>query len=50
MNELQIIESIINKALEKGVFTNCKEIAATLQALQSLAQKLKEDGNNSTNN
>ena len=43
MQELQIIETVINKALEKGVFTNAKEIATVLQALQTLAQKIKEN-------
>ena len=50
MQELQIIEAVINKSLEKGVFTNCKEIAQVLQALQTLAQKLQENGTNNTAN
>ena len=50
MQELQIIEAVINKSLEKGVFTNAKEIATVLQALQTIAQKLQENGNINTNN
>ena len=50
MQELQIIETVINKSLEKGVFTNAKEIATVLQALQTIAQKLQENGNINTNN
>ena len=50
MNELQIIEAVINKSLKKGVFTNAKEIATVLQALQTIAQKLQENGNINTNN
>lgn len=50
MQELQILELTINKALEKGVFTNCKDIADVLQALQSIAQKIKEHGNVDSNN
>jgi hypothetical protein len=52
MNELKTIEAIINKALSKGVFENCADIAAALQALQTLAQTIKnlESGSNSTNN
>jgi hypothetical protein len=42
MQELQIIEAVINKSLEKGVFTNAKDIAQVLQALQTIAKKLKE--------
>jgi hypothetical protein len=49
MQELQIIEAVINKALEKGVFTSAKEIASVLQALQSLAQKIQSHGSNDTN-
>ena len=48
MQELQIIEAVINKSLEKGVFTNCKEIASVLQALQTIAQKLQNNGNDDT--
>ena len=52
MKELQTLEAVINKALSKGVFENCADIATTLQALQTLAQTLKqiENGSNSTNN
>lgn len=52
MQELQLIELTINKALEKGVFVNCKDIADVLQALQSIAQKLniQENGNIDPNN
>jgi hypothetical protein len=52
MQELQIIEAVINKALEKGVFVNCKEIADVLHALQLIAQKIskQENGNINTNN
>jgi|LauGreDrversion4_2_1035121.scaffolds.fasta_scaffold1920216_2 hypothetical protein len=50
MQELQIIEAVINKSLEKGVFTSAKEIASVLQALQSLAQKIQSNGSNDTNN
>jgi hypothetical protein len=50
MQELQIIEAVINKSLEKGVFTSAKEIASVLQALQSLAQKLQENGTNNPAN
>lgn len=50
MQELQIIEAVINKSLEKGVFTSAKEIATVLQALQTIAQKLQSNGNNDTNN
>jgi hypothetical protein len=42
MQELQILESVINRALEKGVFTSAKDIATVLQALQTIAKKLKE--------
>ena len=48
MQELQIIETLINKSLEKGVFTTAKEIATVLQALQTLAQKLQSNGNDDT--
>ena len=48
MQELQIIETVINKSLEKGVFTSAKEIAQVLQALQTLAQKLQNNGNDDT--
>jgi hypothetical protein len=48
MQELQIIEAVINKSLEKGVFTNAKEIATVLQALQTIAQKLQSNGNDDT--
>jgi hypothetical protein len=41
MQELQILEAVINKSLEKGVFNNCKEIASVLQALQTLAMIVK---------
>ena len=50
MQELQIIEAVINKSLEKGVFTNCKEIASVLQALQSLAQKVQQNERNTNTN
>lgn len=50
MEELRIIEAVINKSLEKGVFTTAKEIATVLQALQTLAQKLQNNGNDSTAN
>lgn len=52
MKELQLLEAVINKALSKGVFENCAEIAKTLEAIQTLAQTLKkiENGSNSTNN
>jgi hypothetical protein len=50
MQELQIIEAVINKSLEKGVFTNCKEVASVLQALKTIAQKLQENGSINTNN
>ena len=50
MQELQIIEAVINKSLEKGVFTSSKEIATVLQALQTIAQKLQENGSINTNN
>lgn len=52
MKELQTIELTINKALEKGVFTNCNDIATVLQALQSLAEKVNtlENGANNTDN
>jgi hypothetical protein len=50
MQELQIIEAVINKSLEKGVFTNCKEIASVLQALQSLTKKVQENERNNTTN
>lgn len=48
MQELQIIEAVINQSLAKGVFTSAKEIATVLQALQTIAQKLKSNGNNDT--
>lgn len=48
MQELQILESVINKALEKGVFTTAKEIAKVLQAIQTIAQKVQQNGNDST--
>lgn len=50
MQELQILESVINKALEKGVFTTAKDIATVLQALQTIAQKLQNNGNDHTAN
>jgi hypothetical protein len=50
MQELQILESVINQSLAKGVFTSAKEIAQVLQALQTLAQKLQENGINNTAN
>jgi hypothetical protein len=50
MQELQIIESVINKSLEKGVFTSAKEIATVLKALQTIAQKLQENGTNNPAN
>ena len=52
MKELQTLEAVINKALSKGVFENCADIAATLQALQTLAQIIKqlENERNSTTN
>jgi hypothetical protein len=50
MQELQIIEAVINKSLEKGVFTSAKEIAQVLQALQTLAQKIQENGINNPAN
>lgn len=52
MKELQTLELVINKALEKGVFTTAKEIATVLQALQSLAEKTNklENGANNTDN
>jgi len=50
MQELQILESVINQSLAKGVFTSAKEIATVLQALQTIAQKLQENGNTNTNN
>jgi len=52
MEELRIIEAVINKALSKGVFETCGEIAQVLQTLQTLSQKIKtfESGSNSTNN
>ena len=52
MKELQTLEAVINKALSKGVFENCADIAATLQALQTLAQTIKQlddERNNTTN-
>lgn len=49
MQELQIIEAVINKSLEKGVFTNAKEIATVLQALQTIAQKLQNERTTDTN-
>ena len=49
MQELQIIEAVINKSLEKGVFTSAKEIATVLQALQTLAQKLQNERTTDTN-
>ena len=49
MQELQIIEAVINKSLEKGVFTSAKEIAMVLQALQTLAQKLQNERTTDTN-
>lgn len=48
MQELQILEAVINKSLEKGVFTTAKEIATVLQALQTIAQKLQSNGNDGT--
>jgi hypothetical protein len=50
MQELQILESVINRALEKGVFTTAKDIATVLQALQTLAQKLQSNGIDNTTN
>lgn len=52
MKELQTLELVINKALEKGVFTTAKEIATVLQALQTIAEKINklENGTNSTDN
>lgn len=52
MKELQIIELTINKALEKGVFTNCKDISDVLQAITIIAQKLndQENGNDHADN
>ena len=52
MEELRIIEAVINKALSKGVFESCNEIAQVLQTLQSLGQKIKtfESGSNITTN
>jgi hypothetical protein len=50
MQELQILESVINRGLEKGVFTTAKDIATVLQALQTIAQKLQENGINNTTN
>ena len=50
MQELQIIESVINKALKKGVFTTAKEIATVLQALQTIAQKVQQNGNDHSTN
>jgi len=50
MQELQIIEAVINKSLEKGVFTSAKEIARVLQALQTIAQKLQTNERNDTTN
>lgn len=49
MQELQILEITINKALEKGVFTNCKDIADVLKALQTIAQKLQNERTTDTN-
>ena len=39
---LQIIKAALDKGLEKGVFTNLVDIAAVLQAYQTL-QLLKEN-------
>jgi hypothetical protein len=52
MKELQTLQETINKALEKGVFTSCKDIATVLQALQSLAEKINklENGTINTDN
>jgi len=50
MQELQIIEAVINQSLAKGVFTSAKEIATVLKALQTIAQKLQENGINNTTN
>jgi hypothetical protein len=52
MKELQTLELTINKALEKGVFTNCNDIATVLQALQTIAEKINklENGISSTDN
>ena len=52
MKELQTLETVINKSLEKGVFTTAKEIAIVLQALQSLAEKINklENGTINTDN
>lgn len=49
MKELQTLELIVNKALEKGVFTNCNEIATVLQALQSIAEKINKIDNGTIN-
>ena len=49
MKELQTLELTVNKALEKGVFTNCNEIATVLQALQTIAEKLNKLDNGTTN-
>ena len=49
MQELQILEAVINKSLEKGVFTSAKEIATVLQALQTIAQKLQNERTTDTN-
>lgn len=52
MDQINILTTVINKALEKGVFSNCNDIAIVLQAIQSLENKIKtlENGSNSTNN
>jgi len=50
MQELQILESVINQSLAKGVFTSAKEIATVLQALQTIAQKVQENERNNTTN
>jgi len=50
MKELQIIEAVINQSLAKGVFTSAKDIAQVLQALQTIAQKLQENGTNNPAN
>jgi hypothetical protein len=52
MDQINILKTVINKALEKGVFSNCNDIAIVLQALQNLQNKIEtfENGDNSTNN
>jgi len=50
MENLQIIEIAINKALEKGVFSSCKEISDILNAMQQIAKKITDNGLDDTNN